>query len=90
MEQSERSGLRVEAVYVYGLHATGMAHRDSDIDVAVISSDFTGDWLEDHRKVARVRLKSDVRIEAVRFRPEQFRDENPLVWEIKQKGIRIA
>ena len=68
----------------------GTDHRDSDIDVAIISSGFTGDWLEDHREVAAARLKSDVRIETVRFRAEQFRDENPLAWEIKQKGIRIA
>ena len=39
VEQLELSGLRVEAVYVYGSYATDTAHRDSDIDVAVISSD---------------------------------------------------
>jgi len=90
VERLRRSGLRVDAVYLYGSHATGTAHRDSDIDVAVISSDFTGDWLEDQHKVAVARLQSDVRIEPVRFRPEQFREENPLAWEIKQTGIRIA
>ena len=23
------------------------------------------------------------------FRPDEFRDENPLVWEIKSKGIKL-
>lgn len=34
-------------------------------------------------------LRSDSRIEPVRFRPEQFCDEHPLVWEIKKKGKRL-
>ena len=33
-------------------------------------------------------LSSDTRIETVRFRPDEFCDENPLVWEIKTKGIK--
>jgi hypothetical protein len=34
-------------------------------------------------------LRSDPRIEPVRFRPEQFCDEHPLAWEIKTKGKRL-
>ena len=34
-------------------------------------------------------LLSDTRIETVRFRPDELRDENPLVWEIKSKGIKL-
>lgn len=35
-------GIRVEAVVLYGSHANGVPHEDSDIDVAVVSPDFEG------------------------------------------------
>ena len=31
----------------------------------------------------------DSRIEPVPFRPEDFVDEDPLVWEVKKEGIAI-
>jgi predicted nucleotidyltransferase len=89
LEQVEGSGLRLASAYLYGSHAEGTARPDSDIDVALISEDFTGDWLEDYRKIVDALLRSDSRIEPVRFRPEQFCDEHPLAWEIKTKGKRL-
>jgi hypothetical protein len=55
----------------------------------LIAEDFTGDLLEDHRKIVDALLRSDPRIEPVRFRPEQFCDEHPLAWEIKTKGVKL-
>lgn len=89
LERLRKSGLRLEAAYLYGSHASGTARLDSDIDVALISEDFSGNWLEDHEKTVGALLKCDVRIEPVRFRPEEFRDENPLAWEIKTRGIKL-
>ena len=89
LEEVEGSGLRLVSAYLYGSHAEETARPDSDIDVALISEDFTGDWLEDHRKIVDALLRSDPRIEPVRFRPEQFCDEHPLAWEIKTKGKRL-
>jgi predicted nucleotidyltransferase len=51
LEEVEGSGLRLASAYLYGSHAEGTACPDSDIDIALISGDFTGDWLEDHRKI---------------------------------------
>jgi len=89
LEEVEGSDLRLASAYLYGSHAEGTAHPDSDIDVALISGDFTGDWLEDHKKIVGALLRSDSRIEPVRFHPEQFCDEHPLAWEIKTKGKRL-
>jgi predicted nucleotidyltransferase len=84
----QRSDVRLRAAYLYGSHAAGNARSDSDIDVALVSEDF-GDWLADHKRIVGALLACDTRIEPVRFRPEEFCDENPLVWEIKTKGIRL-
>ena len=89
LEELERSGVRLAAAYLYGSQATGTAGPDSDIDVALISEDFTGDLVEDYRKIVDALLSSDARIEPVRFRPEEFCDEHPLAWEIKTKGVKL-
>ena len=89
LEEVEGSGIRLVSAYLYGSHAEGRARPDSDIDVALIAEDFTGDLLEDHRKIVDALLRSDPRIEPVRFRPEQFCDEHPLAWEIKTKGVKL-
>lgn len=89
LEELDKAGLRLTAAYLYGSHAMGSAHPDSDIDIALISEDFTGDFLEDHRRIVPALLHSDSRIEPVRFRPEEFCDEHPLAWEIRTKGYRL-
>ena len=89
LEALQRSGVRLSAAYLYGSQASGETRPDSDIDLALISEDFTGDWLADQRKVLPALLESDARIEVVRFRPDEFNDESPLAWEIKTKGKKI-
>ncbi|RMF32244.1 MAG: nucleotidyltransferase domain-containing protein [Chloroflexi bacterium] len=89
LKQVESSGVRLTSAYLYGSHAEGTARPDSDIDVALVSEDFTGNWLEDHQKIVAALLNSDSRIEVVRFRPEEFCDEHPLAWEIKRRGEKL-
>jgi predicted nucleotidyltransferase len=88
LETLQRSDVELEAAYLYGSYATGKAHEDSDIDVALVSRVFD-DHLEGQKRVIDALLVSDARIEAVRFVPDEFCDENPLVWEIKTKGIKL-
>lgn len=40
-----------QAILLYGSHAKGNASDESDIDVAVIFNNFTGDWLEASSKL---------------------------------------
>ncbi len=85
----QAEGLNMTAAYLYGSQAGDRAHPDSDIDVAIVSTDLSGDRLEDWVWLNRVAARIDVRMEVIGFRPEQFRDEHPLAWEVKTKGIRI-
>lgn len=84
----QRSGVRLQRAYLFGSYATGRAHRHSDIDIALVSPDFTG-WVDDLPKISDAMERMDPRIEAVRFRPDTFVDENPLAWEVKKKGISL-
>ncbi|MCX7838171.1 MAG: nucleotidyltransferase domain-containing protein [Anaerolineae bacterium] len=83
-------GLQIERAYLYGSYAKGHARPDSDIDIAIVSKDLTGDWLDDYCRLTRIADEVDPRIEVISFLPQDFRDENPLVWEIKSFGIPLT
>jgi uncharacterized protein len=84
--QKERLILRV---FLYGSHAKGIAGKWSDIDLAVVSPDFSEDLFEERIKLMKLALGIDDRIEPNPFRPEDFNQNDPLVSEISKSGIEI-
>jgi predicted nucleotidyltransferase len=84
----QKEGIRVQKAYLYGSYATGRAHRGSDIDIALVSPDFSG-WIDDVAKIRNALRNRDPRIESVHLPPDAFVDENPLAWEVKTKGIAL-
>ena len=83
------NGIRINAVYLFGSYAKRKEHVWSDIDIAVISPDFTNSRLEERIRLTVIANEIDSRIEPVPFRPGTFVTEDPLVWEIKTTGIPI-
>ena len=75
--------------YLYGSYAKGVAGQWSDIDLAIISPDFSEDLLEERIELMKLALRVDDRIEPSPFRPEDFTRDNPLVDEISKSGIEI-
>ena len=80
---------RLDAVYLYGSYACGKANEWSDIDVAVVSPDFSEDRFQEQVDLLRLAARIDDRIEARPFRPEDFNETDPLSSEIRRHGIRI-
>ncbi|MBU1148148.1 MAG: nucleotidyltransferase domain-containing protein [Candidatus Omnitrophica bacterium] len=81
---------RVHAAYIYGSHSKGNANVWSDIDVAVISPDFSDDLFEERLKLMKMASIIDDRIEPHLFRVEDFESSNPLASEIQKHGILIS
>lgn len=90
LEKLKSEGVNIERLYLYGSYAKGAEHKWSDIDIAVVSSDFKGSRFDEGVKLKSIASNIDIDIEPVPFRPDTFIDEDPLVWEIKKEGIRIA
>lgn len=86
----QANGVQVERAYLYGSYAKGHARRDSDIDIAIVSRDLSGDWLDDYCRLTRIADHIDARMEVISFLPQDFHDSNPLVWEIKSFGIPLT
>jgi len=84
-----RQRLRVEAAYLYGSQVVGAARPWSDIDVAVISPDFSDNLFEDRVALMRWAAAIDDRLEPQPFTPERFGPNDPLANEIVHKGVRL-
>ena len=86
-----RQQRQVEAAYLYGSQVKGTSTEWSDIDLAIISSDFsTEDLFQEQLALLRLAAQIDDRIEPRPFTPAGFNINEPLVNEILQTGTQVA
>ena len=76
-----RKHIRVQRVILFGSYARGTPRPWSDIDIAIVSSDFHGGTEEDHLLLARVAREITPQIEALPYLPEDFIDCDPRSFE---------
>ncbi len=74
---------------MFGSRAKGASDQWSDIDLAVVSPDFSEDLYEERLALMRLAAAIDDRIEPKPFRPEMFTPNEPLVDEIQKHGIKL-
>ena len=84
-----RRQMRIEAAYLYGSQVKGTATEWSDIDVALVSPDFSSDLFQERLTLMRLAAQVDDRIEPQPFRPQDFNLDAPLVSEIQRTGVRV-
>src|SRR3990167_2490861 len=89
VEILEKNGIEIREAIIFGSIVKGTAKEWSDIDVALVSPDFTGDRFEDRRKIVPLRRNTDNRIEPSPSDPKDFYDGGMLVEEIKKTGMRL-
>ena len=77
----------LEAVYLFGSYASGKFKEDSDIDVAVIVSNNTGDFFSVNPLLWKLRRQVDDRIEPILI--DRNNDRSGFFEEIKRSGIEI-
>lgn len=89
IEVLKEKGIPVERALLFGSWAKGVAQEESDVDVALISSFFSGDRFMDRRRIVPLRRGINVNIEPLPFTPQDFADGGILVEEIKRHGEEI-
>lgn len=82
------SKYNIERAYLYGSFAKGTAHKDSDIDLAIVLTSFS-DIIDVQIDLMQMRTDDDLMIEPHPFRKEDFNINNPVVAEILKNGIEI-
>lgn len=81
---------KIEAIILFGSYAKGTENEDSDIDIAIISSDFD-DIIDDGANLIGYTWKIDTRIEPHPIKKEDYEKvSTPFIKEIIDTGIKVA
>ncbi len=85
----EKNNFRIQKAVLFGSYATGNYNEWSDIDLALVSEDFTGDSFEDKSMIRKFKAVVNWDISPLPFRPEDFEKSIFVRDEILKKGIVI-
>ncbi|RPJ16581.1 MAG: nucleotidyltransferase domain-containing protein [Deltaproteobacteria bacterium] len=80
---------KIELAFLYGSYAKGASNEWSDIDIAIVSPDFSDDLLKERLILTKLAIPIDDRIEPKPFNKESFNPNDPLVYEITQNGLPL-
>ena len=87
----KESGVRLRKVFLFGSYASGKPHSWSDIDVALVADEFTGDGFKDAGLFSRINNKKPyILIEAKTFPTAYFKKGDPFISEILKTGLEIS
>jgi predicted nucleotidyltransferase len=85
------NGINVYEAYLFGSIAMDKADEYSDIDIAIVSEDFTGIPFYDVKKISKFRRAVDLRLEVHPFSLNDILHDPPLFFlDIKNKGVQIS
>ncbi len=83
-----KSGLPLYRVFLFGSFAKNSQHEHSDIDVALVSNEFSGVGFLDIKRFVKV-LKNYILIQPKTFATDYFKTGDPFIEEILKTGIEI-
>lgn len=85
----EKQGVPIQAAYLFGSWAKGTQHKNSDIDICVVSPTFRS-WEQKVRTLGNAQYEDFLVIEPHGYHPKDFKpSENPVAQEILKHGIRL-
>ena len=79
----------IVGAYLYGSYAKGTSNKWSDIDIAIISPDFSDDLFTERLALMQLAVCIDDRIEPKPFKKGLFDRNDPLVDEIQKNGVQF-
>lgn len=85
-----KNHIHIQQAYLFGSYANGTFDTWSDIDIALISDDFSGNRFRDKNAVRKIKLAVSSDIEPMPYRPEDFTVKDPFVKKIMETGIRVV
>lgn len=81
--------VRIDKAILFGSFTKNTFTEYSDIDVALVSEDFTGYPLADRKKIVKANVRFPV-IEPHTFSKKYFEEGDPFINEIKKTGIEVG
>ena len=82
----------VKAIILFGSYAKGTNHKDSDIDIAIITDDIKcNDIFDEQLNLKKLRRNIDYRIEPHLIEVADYDNiETPFIQEVIDTGIKVA
>jgi predicted nucleotidyltransferase len=77
-----------QKIILFGSYAKDNARKDSDIDIAIIFSDYDN-RLDRQVELMKLTRQIDTRIEPHKKKEKDFNQSNPFVYEIVSHGMEI-
>ncbi|SMP46251.1 nucleotidyltransferase [Desulfonatronum zhilinae] len=90
MRMLRENNIPVFGLYLFGSHAKGAAHGQSDIDLAVFWDKDEIDGYDEDVRLMQLTRSMDACIEPHSFSRKDFEDPDPFVQEIISTGARLA
>ncbi len=85
----KKSDLHLYRVFLFGSFANNRQHEHSDIDVALISDEFSGVGFLDIKRFVKI-LKNYIIIQPKTYSTDYFKNGDPFIEEIINTGIEIS
>ncbi|MBN1459681.1 MAG: nucleotidyltransferase domain-containing protein [Armatimonadetes bacterium] len=90
-QQLDAAGVRVERLVLFGSRARGRADDESDIDLAVVSSDFRNKDIFERVELTRVAemetvFKFHVPLDLILMTPEEFASRSSSIAAVAREG----
>lgn len=82
-------GFQIQDAILFGSYASGKTNPWSDIDLALVSTEFEGIRFIDKNKIRKITISVSTDLEVLPFNPKDFIPSNPMVKEILDTGIRV-
>lgn len=86
----KQEGIHLRKVILFGSYAKNTAHRNSDIDIALVADEFAGFVFNDLNFFIKTIIKKPyLRIQVQTFSTNYFKKGDPFIDEIKRTGVEI-
>ena len=89
VEACKNKGIAIEKAILFGSVVKDRQHEYSDIDIALISSRFTKNFINNTKLTTPVNIKFPA-IEVHHFNSEYYKQGDPFINEINATGLEIV
>ena len=83
-----KSGINIEKAVLFGSIAKNEQREYSDIDIALISSQFTKNFVLNNKLTSKINIRFPL-IEVHHFNSEYYKQGDPFISEINTTGLEI-
>ncbi|MBM2814514.1 MAG: nucleotidyltransferase [Ignavibacteria bacterium] len=89
LSELERNQIHIQKAILFDSYVKGTNDEWSDIDLAIVSDDFTGDRFEDKSRLRKFKAVAEWDVSPLPFRREDFENSFFVRDEILKNGIVI-